>query len=707
MTTKQRRSFCLSVSVFGGLALSISVLGQTMPGSGARIPLPTDWSHQHVIFSQPATAEIAKKLEQDPRYWQQLYRREWPLRLPSESVESSLDSIVPAGSLGWQESMGSGASSGATNYPAKFSFLGTTANCGNAAQPDFITYNTGATGTATQASIVAYDNIYSGCTGTVPSVYWAYNTSAQVLTSPTYALDGTQVAFVQTSGGQASLVILRWAASTTETVGSPGTPTLESPASKYPGCTAPCMVSFVLTNSSGTPANDTTSSVFYDYGSDIAYVGDSNGWLHKFTPVFFGTPAEVRIHGWPLEVNPLNPNALADPVFDFVSGNVFIGDAGGFVYLVNPKAPSVIQSAQLDHGVGITQGPIVDPSSKYLYVFASSDGTTNCTGGVACAAVYQLSTSFTSGTTGSKVTVGSSTMLGTNPNPMYLGAFDNSYITSTTSTGNLYVCGNTGADPTLYRVPIAAAVFGTPSSIDNLTPAADTPACSSITDIVNQNATGGPFERLYFGVENNGRPTACNGKGCAISFIDAPWQASTPYQVGQEILVLRTQNNTLYVNVVTVAGTTAAAAPATWPAQVGAVTTSGSVTFLNQGATDVAQFSQWSKNHAYALHGRIVDSNGNVEVVSTAGTSGPAAPIWKTTAGANTTDGTVTWVNAGVLPSAALASAGGTSGIIIDNFVNTLAGASQVYFSTLSNQTCSTSGTTGGCAMQASQSTLK
>ena len=42
-----------------------------------------------------------------------------------------------------------------------------------------------------------------------------------------------------------------------------------------------------------------------------------------------------------------------------------------------------------------------------------------------------------------------------------------------------------------------------------------------------------------------------------------------------------------------------------------------------------------------------------------------------------------------------LPSAGGTSGFIFDNTVQSLAGASQVYFSTLSNQTCTTSGTTG------------
>jgi hypothetical protein len=57
---------------------------------------------------------------------------------------------------------------------------------------------------------------------------------------------------------------------------------------------------------------------------------------------------------------------------------------------------------------------------------------------------------------------------------------------------------------------------------------------------------------------------------------------------------------------------------------------------------------------------------------------------------------------------ASLAGSGGTSGIIIDNAVGTgtMAGSSQVYFSTHGNQTCGTSGT-GGCAVQASQSALQ
>jgi hypothetical protein len=48
---------------------------------------------------------------------------------------------------------------------------------------------------------------------------------------------------------------------------------------------------------------------------------------------------------------------------------------------------------------------------------------------------------------------------------------------------------------------------------------------------------------------------------------------------------------------------------------------------------------------------------------------------------------------------------GGTSGIVIDNS-SAAGGASQVYFTPLADQSCTTSGGTGGCAIQASQSGL-
>ena len=101
--------------------------------------------------------------------------------------------------------LGSGSTTvGAGMYPAKFSFnpIGA-ANCASATSPDFVVYDTSTTGSSSQASIVAYDNLYSSCSGQVPSVYWAFNTGGKVTTSAVLSLTGSQLAFIQTpaSGG--------------------------------------------------------------------------------------------------------------------------------------------------------------------------------------------------------------------------------------------------------------------------------------------------------------------------------------------------------------------------------------------------------------------------------------------------------------------------------------------------------------------------
>jgi hypothetical protein len=63
----------------------------------------------------------------------------------------------------------------------------------------------------------------------------------------------------------------------------------------------------------------------------------------------------------------------------------------------------------------------------------------------------------------------------------------------------------------------------------------------------------------------------------------------------------------------------------------------------------------------------------------------------------------VGWENLGAIATAALAEAGGTSGIIIDNTVSsaTLAGTSNIYFSTLLG--CLGPMHVDGCAVQAPQ----
>jgi hypothetical protein len=716
MRTNRELLLCLGVSVFGILTLSPALFGQAAKSAEATIPVPTDWSHHSLIFSRPATKAQAERVQQDPRYWQQRYRTQLPAMAPAAQSRKALTAEhtpiqimkvpPPKKKRGdWAESLGAGASVGAGNYPAKVSYLGTTANCGTATQPDFVIYSTGLEGSLTQASIVAYDNLYTGCTGTVPSVYWAYNTGGQILTSPVYSLDGKQVAFVQTNAGdEGTLVLLKWKASTTQSVGAPQTlvPVLNA---LYPSCTAPCMTEIILSDNLLVPTNDTTSSIFVNYSGDTGWVGGATGWLHKITPMFNAAPAEVHSGGFPVQVNAAGangPNSLSSPVYDRGSGNVFVGDYGGYLFRVTPTA-GVTVSGQLDFGTGIVDSPEVDSTAGLVYVFASSDGSTLCTAQTtACAAVYQLPTNFGADNFGTEVIVGASVASGHTPNPMYDGDFDSTYKNSGDATGNLYVCGNTGGPPILYQVPISNGSFGTVNAGPVLSNT-NTP-CSPVTDISNPNATGGSTEWIFESAQAQGVSSGCNGGGCIFNFKNTPWKPSTSYTVGQEVL-----DSNFQIQVVVLAFGASGTTVPDWSTTVGAITSDGLVTWLNQGVQSAVTPPAWAATHLYSTDAKILDSHNNIQLATVGGTSGGASPTFSQTVGGTTTDGTVTWTNLGVIATAALPAAGGTSGIIIDNTVGsgTLAGTSQIYFSTLSNQTTCGTASNVGCAVQASQSGLQ
>jgi len=669
---------------------------------------PTDWSHHHMVFSQPKNSRTAARVASNPRYWQQFARRNVPrilsedgyvpLQVHSMRHRKSGGGTATKISRDWSVNMGSGASMGPDNYAAKYTFSTTTANCGSAASPDFVVFNTGLTGSSTQASIVAYDNLYSGCNGTVPQTYWAYNTGGTVLSSVTFSQDGTQVAFAQSAGGMGEVVLLKWK-SATGNISAPVTLTAVAP-SAYRACTAPCMTTITLRTGANVAVDDTTSSVFPDYQGDTLYVGGALGWLHKITGVFVGSnPQEVHAGGFPVQVNPGNTTTLYSPVFDGTS--VFVGDAGGFFYRVNATSGAVVQSAQLDHGAGVVSGPYLDGTAGLVYVFASSDGRTGC-GGNPCSAVYVLSTSFAANATGTEVTLGSAGTALT-PNVVYSGDFDSTYQNSTNATGNLYVCGNTGGAPTLYQVPITNKVPG--AAVTGPPLANATTGCSPVTDVYNPSTSGSPTEWIFVSVQNAGKGGNCGGQGCVFSFVSTPRVSSQAYSVGQMVL-----DSNFQIQIVTTAGTSAAAAP-TWSTVAAATTTDGTVQWFNQGPYN-ASIAPWAPNTPYAIGDEVIDTNGKVEQCTIkSGTSNGTPPNWSTTLGGNTaeTGNGPHWRNQGAPAISNALAAGGTSGIILDNTVpsTTLQGASQIYFSTQSNQNCATSGSTGGCAIQASQSALK
>jgi phage tail sheath protein FI len=115
------------------------------------------------------------------------------------------------------------------------------------------------------------------------------------------------------------------------------------------------------------------------------------------------------------------------------------------------------------------------------------------------------------------------------------------------------------------------------------------------------------------------------------------WSASHAFSVGNQIVLA---NGNVFV--VTVAGTSGATPPV-WPAVVGTTIGDNTVTWKLIPTGTGSLFPAWSSSQVFAVGAEILDSNGNLQRVTTAGTSGTTPPSWSTTIGGTTTDGTVTW----------------------------------------------------------------
>lgn len=156
--------------------------------------------------------------------------------------------------------------------------------------------------------------------------------------------------------------------------------------------------------------------------------------------------------------------------------------------------------------------------------------------------------------------------------------------------------------------------------------------------------------------------TALEGQVVTISTVSGStftFNFDTPDYSGSE------STNIIFTNAGTpISGSSAPSWSATVPASgnnfQGGTTQDGSVQWTNRGnpvenwgiqpptipLTPVKgqSFSaNWAANTFYSIAGVIIDSNGNLQQVTTAGTSGSSAPSWNTTLYDTTTDGTVTW----------------------------------------------------------------
>ena len=507
--------------------LAFTLSSQQENNGARRIPLVEDWGVHHMVFSQPGNMSQAAQAQKDPRYWLQYYRQNEPAMAESGAGPSASAAIL-SGAQGthgdWGVPLTGGATVGAGNYPAKFSFdINAPPSCMN----DFVVFNTSVNNSL---QIVAFNNLYvgqtsgetggAGCTSTTgPSVLFAYDTrtsgeafgSPSTSTSVVPSLDGTEIAYVESNGFLgARLKVLRWQAGDGGTVSSPVKPTNTSLTS-WSACNAgqSCLITVPFSNG----RNDTISSVYYDYSSDNAYVGDTNGVLHKFTGVFFGTPAEDTTNdgsgggAWPITVD--SGHALSSPVYDSVSGNVYVGDTTGRLSFVRTTASSVgtctpspcLDPTHLAVGTGgsIVAGPIVDSMTQEVFAINGTENTNDGT-------ILQAPTSLASSVTEN---IGANS--GTTGVPMYEGTFDHTYFTTSPPNiaGFLYVCGKQsetvtpGATdrPAIYRIGFTGAGVMNSVSASFEVGNPSNGACSPMAEFYNTSGT--PTDWLFFSVGTN------------------------------------------------------------------------------------------------------------------------------------------------------------------------------------------------------------
>jgi hypothetical protein len=716
-----------------GAAFAIAlVLVHGTNAQNGPVHLATDWSHRHLIFSAPKNLVHAFQLSSNARYVQQWVRRNaeikssaqaWRWRhAPHEAMKGD-----------WSMNMGTGAKVGQGQYPAKFSFDVNTASCAT----DFVVYNTSLAGSnaavaasafgtftaqSTVGSTIVFTNptlgttltmtpgIANAHTGAANSGTGTYVASALLGTQATNLTNAIQVlnngSFVGVRSPSHAGATTNFQAITAGTAGNSITITNSAGSNFTPasiaftggangqasimafnnlyasgGCTAPTPKVYWAYNTSyaavpPAPAAVVTSPVISLDGTQVAFVQNavavgslvllkwkSNAADNFNNPTDLTGAGRVTPANYPTCTAPCmttiafsatgNPRTdnNSSPFYDYVKDTIYVGDDGGrlrkFTNVFNLNgAGTAPAEATAPWPVTLT-GNVITTSPVH--------DQTNSTTYIADAGGFLYSVTDT----GVKVT---SARIG-----FSLGIVDSPTVDPTAGMVYAYVSNDSGAAGAntnhsgVFQFPVgfAAGATGTEQQVGDSSG--------------NLKMFAGDFDNTYFT-----SPTGTAG------FL---------YVCGNQAAPLTgNQVPTLWQIPITNTGAMGAAVPgpALTTAVLNGTSCSPVVEVYNPSAGGGAKDWIFMSVVNNAVAGAPINCGAATGCIMSFDVTLGAA----ITAGTTTTGHTVV--------------TGGASAVTIDNLVGagTTPGASQVYFTPLGNQACTTSGGNGGCAIQASQSAL-
>ncbi len=694
-----------------------------------------DWSDRHLVFPNPGAEQEAikngtyeqwLKIVNEPRFIKQQIKRAGGAKVLEGASITSFVSPTKNGTkkvaLKKDWSMGLGAATGVLHpntFPAKYNFSTTTESCS-----DYVVYPTGLAGTASQASIIAYNNIYLGAspgctTNTGPPVYWAYNTGGTSSLSPVISDDGTQVAYIQTSASSvASLVLLKPGPNAT---GRTVTGTLSATSPNVTisvGSFSATDVGAQITGT-GIPAGDTIASVLSATTATLAAAPTAHAsetlTIVSETAAAPGVPifqsnANYRSCVAPcyttITLNGTTPNDTNSSPFYIYGGGLdtmYVGDNAGKVHQFTgvfygaPAETTTSGWPVTTTASDVLTSPIYDSTSTLLFV-GGSDGYLYSVSTGATPTVVKSALLSAGGSTGivdaplvdempaspkvyaflgdpdsvvqfaynfASNNAGISEALGSSApgTKVYSGAFDNLHYDIAGGTGgDLWVCGyhNTGTTPRLYKVAMNATFTGAVTNTTTDPASSGTDTCSPVTEFLGAKANTT--------INVTGGITAASTSVTVAS--DTNIATGDYIQIDSEIILVSS-------------------------------VTGGTTVNFTPAATHRGQLGTTAAAHADGAAVQDIQDWLYLSVSAGGGATGcTGACLYNYSVTTTTTPGNAT---------AGIAAAGGTSGVIIDNSL-TGTGESQIYYSTLATSAtaCTGNGTTGAgtevCAVQTSQS---